>query len=223
MTTRRPPCRPPLGSARGTLGPLALLLLSAVAVGCQSDPRRGGREARRGPGASGDPTNPSQGGAPGGTTGGPVVELTDLDLAPMDGYVRRRFWVLGDDVEIVASKEYFIQNLSITARTGFVRRQDDEGADEARSVLTFLGRPEDVDYSNAPRVLIGTGISVLARRTLTIRFVRTANPDLPVRLRIAARGDARLGTGQQVTRRDASLVLGAQLRRAGQGYVFEEQ
>ena len=98
----------------------------------------------------------------------------------MDGYLRRRFWVLGDDVEIVASKEYFIQNLSITARTGFVRRKDDEGVDEARSVLTFLGRPEDVDYSNAPRVLIGTGISVLARRTLTLRFVRTANPDLQI-------------------------------------------
>lgn len=220
MTTRRPPCRPGHGSARRRLGLLALLLLAAVAVACQTDPRRGGREARRGAGAAdGDPASAS----PGGLSGGPVVELTDLDLAPMDGYIRRRFWVLGDDVEIVASKEYFIQNLSITARTGFVRRADDEGADEARSVLTFLGRPEDVDYSNAPRVLIGTGISVLARRTLTIRFVRTGNPDLPVRIRIAANGDARLGTGQQVTRRDASLVLGAQLRRAGQGYVFEEQ
>lgn len=220
MTTRRPPCRPGHGSARRRLGLLALLLLAAVAVACQADPRRGGREARRGPGAAdGDPAAAS----PGGSSGGPVVELTDLDLAPMDGYIRRRFWVLGDDVEIVASKEYFIQNLSITARTGFVRRKDDEGADQARSVLTFLGRPEDVDYSNAPRVLIGTGISVLARRTLTIRFVPTKDPALPVRIRIAANGDARLGTGQQVTRRDASLVLGAQLRRAGQGYVFEEQ
>src|SRR5262249_31711990 len=35
------------------------------------------------------------------------VVLTDRDLAPMDGFVRRRRWILGDDVEVVASKEYF--------------------------------------------------------------------------------------------------------------------
>jgi len=190
---------------------LACAVLAGI-VGCASGARRGGRDG----GAAAD------GGADAGG-GGPTISLTDAELAPMDGYIRRRFWVLGDDVEIVASKEYFIQNLSISARIGIVKREDKEGANEATSVLTFLGRPGEVDFSNAPRVLVGTGISVLARRTLTIRFVRTTSPELPVRIRIAANGDARLGMGDQVSRRDPSIVLGAQLRRVGGVYVFEEQ
>jgi len=190
---------------------LACAVLAGI-VGCASGARRGGRDG----GAAAD------GGADAGG-GGPTISLTDAELAPMDGYIRRRFWVLGDDVEIVASKEYFIQNLSISARIGIVKREDKEGANEATSVLTFLGRPGEVDFSNAPRVLVGTGISVLARRTLTIRFVRTTSQELPVRIRIAANGDARLGMGDQVSRRDPSIVLGAQLRRVGGVYVFEEQ
>ena len=110
----------------------------------------------------------------------------------------------------------------VSARIGIVKREDKEGENEATSVLTFLGKPGEVDFSNAPRVLVGTGISVLARRTLTIRFVRTTSPDLPVRIRIAANGDARMGMGTQVSRRDPSIVLGAQLRRVGGAYVFEE-
>lgn len=198
--------------------PGALLLgLALLATGCARGRGRGGRDAGDGPAVAGDPS-----GGPGAPAGG-VVSLTDQDLAPMDGYLKRRFWVLGDVVEIVASKEYFIQNLSIAARIGFVKREDKDGETEARSVLTFLGRPEQLDFSNAPRVLIGTGISVLARKTLTIRFVRTTGAELPVRIRIAADGDARLGTGSQVTRREPSLVVGAQLRWAQGGYVFEEQ
>ncbi|MBL9086980.1 MAG: hypothetical protein JNM10_07530 [Planctomycetia bacterium] len=195
---------------------LALGLLAAGLGACRGDARRGGRGAAD-PDATG--ADPAAGaGAEGGT-----ISLSNQDLAPMDGYIRRRFWVLGDDVEIVASKEYFIQNLSISARIGFVRRDDKEGENEAVSTLTFLGKPGEVDFSNAPRVLVGTGISVLARRTLTIRFTRTTSPDLPVRIRIAANGDARMGMGNQVSRRDPSIVLGAQLRRVGGAYVFEEQ
>ncbi|HVG94495.1 MAG TPA: hypothetical protein VND21_08615, partial [Planctomycetota bacterium] len=113
----------------------------------------------------------------------------------MDAWIRRRFWILGDDVEIVASKEYFIQNLSIAARIGLVQRRDEEGPDEAKSVLTYVGSPSALDVQTAPRVMIGTGVTITARRTLTIRFVRTTNPDLPVRVRIAANGSASLGTG----------------------------
>lgn len=198
--------------SRPALVTLVALALLAGAVGCTSGARRGGR---------GDAD--ASGGAADAGGGGPTISLSDADLAPMDGYIRRRFWVLGDDVEIVASKEYFIQNLSISARIGIVKREDKEGEDEATSVLTFLGRPGEVDFSNAPRVLVGTGISVLARRTLTIRFVRTTSPELPVRIRIAANGDARMGMGNQVSRRDPSIVMGAQLRRVGGAYVFEEQ
>ncbi|MFO0934047.1 MAG: hypothetical protein U1E39_15275 [Planctomycetota bacterium] len=195
---------------------VALGLLALVAAGCRGDARRGGRGAAAG--ADGGATADGGVDAAGGT-----ISLTNEELAPMDGYIRRRFWVLGDDVEIVASKEYFIQNLSISARIGFVKRDDKEGENEAVSKLTFLGKPGEVDFSNAPRVLVGTGISVLARRTLTIRFTRTTSPDLPVRIRIAANGDARMGMGNQVSRRDPSIVLGAQLRRVGGAYVFEEQ
>lgn len=195
---------------------LAVGLLVVGVGGCRGDARRGGRGAAEGDGTGADAA--AGAGAEGGT-----ISLSNQDLAPMDGYIRRRFWVLGDDVEIVASKEYFIQNLSISARIGFVKRDDKEGENEAVSVLTFLGRPGEVDFSNAPRVLVGTGISVLARRTLTIRFTRTTSPDLPVRIRIAANGDARLGMGNQVSRRDPSIVLGAQLRRVGGAYLFEEQ
>src|SRR5205823_2896547 len=152
------------------------------------------------------------------------VSLSDADLAPMDAYVRRRFWVIADEVEVVASKEYFVQNLSIAARIGFVRRDDKEGADEATSTLTFLGSPGQVDFDTAPRVMIGTGITVAARQRVVLRFVRTKNADLPVRLRIAANGNARLGTGADVRRREPTIVIGAQLRRGADGaYRFEEQ
>jgi riboflavin synthase len=196
---------------------VATFALAATSLGCAGD-------ARRGRGGRGDRT--SEGGAvtaDGRGGGDGTVSLSDQDLAPMDGYVRRRFWILGDDVEIVASKEYFIQNLSIAARIGFVKREDKEGTDEATSTLTFLGRREDVDFSNAPRVLIGTGISVFARHRLTIRFVRTTSVEVPVRLRIAANGDARLGMGSTVARREPSIVIGSQLRRVGDAYQFEEQ
>jgi len=198
------------------------VILSAIALCALLPACQGGGRRARGTGAQGGDATGSEPRTSGG--GGGVVALTDQDLAPMDAWIRRRFWVLGDDVEIVASKEYFIQNLSIAARIGAVQRRDEEGPEEARSVLTYVGPPETLDVTSAPRVLIGTGVTVTARRTLTIRFVRTTNPDLPVRVRIAANGKASLGSGDQVTRRESALVLGAQIRRGPDGvYRFEEQ
>ena len=195
----------------------AVVGLASPLLGCTGDARRGARPSR------------TQGDAGDGSSGRPSsqpgeVALTDADLAPMDAYIRRRVWVLADDVEIVASKEYFIQNLSISATTGYVKREDFEGPDEARSVLTFLRAPEEVDVATAPRVNVGIGLTVTARRTITIRFVRTTNPDLPVRLRVAANGRASLGSGTTVRRREENIVFGAHLRRGPSGaYVFEEQ
>ena len=61
-------------------------------------------------------------------------------------------------------------------------------------------------------------------KRLVVRLVRTTNVDLPVRLRIAANGNARLGAGNDVRRREASIVIGAQLVRGpGGAYRFEEQ
>src|SRR5262245_42765399 len=195
------------------LGAAPLLLALA---GCTGDARRNSRS--RAAEATNDGNNPTAPARPGD------VRLTNEDLAPMDAYLKRRFWVLGDDVEVVASKEYFIQNLSIAATTGYVKREDKEGADEAQSILTFLGTPEQADVTTSPRVSIGLGLTVFARKRLVIRFTRTSSPDLPVRLRIAANGKARIGAGNDGHRRGESIVVGAQIRRDSTGaYVFEEQ
>lgn len=191
---------------------VAFAAVATVLPACQSGARRG-----RG-GAGGDP------GAPESATGGAAgeISISDAELAPMDAYIRRRFWVLGDDVEIVASKEYFIQNLSIAARIGAVKREDRDGADEAVSTITYLGQPDALDFANAPRVMVGTGITVTARRRIVVRFTRTTSADVPVRLRITATGKARMGVGDQVMRREEVLSVGAQIRRGPAGYLFEE-
>lgn len=193
-----------------------VLVLLAVAAGlsaCQGGARRG-----RGAGGDASATPDAADGA-----GAGAISISDAELAPMDAYIRRRFWILGDDVEIVASKEYFVQNLSIAARIGAVKREDREGADEAVSTITYLGRPEALDFSNAPRVMVGTGITVTARRRIVVRFVRTTSPEMPVRLRVTASGKARMGVGDQVMRREEVLSVGARLRRGPSGYLFEEQ
>lgn len=192
---------------------LALAVLAMATSACSTGR---GRERRAGTPSDNNRMEPS------GPSGG-EVSLTNQDLAPMDAYIKRRFWILGDDVEIVASKEYFIQNLSISARIGLVRREDSEGPEEARSVLTFVGRPEAVDISTAPRVMIGTGITVTARHQIVIRFLRTKNADLPVRIRISANGKASVGSGDNVQRREPTIIVGAQLRRMGGAYEFQEQ
>jgi hypothetical protein len=216
--------------SRGAFLLAATVAALALLPSCQGGAGRRGRgdssggAAQDGTGTQGSGTgHQGNAGRQGGGSRGGVVSLTDQDLAPMDAWIRRRFWILGDDVEIVASKEYFIQNLSIAARIGLVQRRDEEGPDEARSVLTYVGNPAALDVQTAPRVMIGTGVTITARRTLTIRFVRTTNPDLPVRVRIAANGSASLGTGDQVTRREPTIVVGAQIRRGPDGaYRFEE-
>jgi hypothetical protein len=199
---------------------LVVLLGASLAAGaCRSGVRSREGAVAAGGGASAGPTA-----EPPASPAGGEISLTDRDLAPMDAWVRRRYWILGDDVEIVASKEYFVQTLSIAARVGLVQRRDEEGAEEARSVLTFLGTPQQLDVTTAPRVMLGTGVTVTARRTLTLRLVRTRDANYPVRVRITARGKASLGSGNEVQRRDETLVVGAQLRRLPYGgYQLEER
>jgi len=152
------------------------------------------------------------------------VSLSDKDLAPIDGYIKRRSWILGDVVEVVASKEYFAQYISIVARIGLAKRVDSEDENGMTSVVTYLGTPEQLDVATAPRLLIGTGITVSARQRLVLRFARTRNPDVPVRLRITAQGRARQGVGDQTLRREESIVIGAGLRRLpGGAWQYEEQ
>jgi hypothetical protein len=150
------------------------------------------------------------------------VVLTDRDLAPMDGFVRRRRWILGDDVEVVASKEYFAPILSITERIGSVRREDTVSGSDAVIVLAYEGPGETIDVQTAPRVLIGTGLSVMARRRLVVRLAKTTDANLPVRLEVRASGKASTGVASQVAQRGEALSIHALLRRSPQGgYVFE--
>lgn len=227
---------------RARLGSVVLpLLVLATGTACSSGARRtrsagveapvtgtypaAGIDAGR-PEAGRPMDAPYRGGGEGRPAGARTgeVSLTDKDLAPIDGYIKKRSWILADVVEVVASKEYFVQYISIAARIGLVKRVDSEDANGMTSVITFLGSPEDLDVATAPRLLIGTGITVSARQKLVLRFARTRNPDVPVRLRITAQGKARQGVGDQTLRREESIVMGVGLRRLpGGGWQYEEQ
>ncbi len=155
---------------------------------------------------------------------GSEVFVSDADLAPMDAWVRVRRWILGDEVEIDASREYFGSLVSVATRIGYVKQEIAEEAGVTTTTLTFLGRPEAVDVQTAPRVLVGTGLTASARKRLVLRLHRTTNPDVPVRFRLVARGKASTGVGDQVVSRAPELGLGASIRRLPQGgYGFEEQ
>jgi|GEM_PF-2240976 len=216
----------------------ALAVGAACSTGARRAERGGGEgpvsgaypEARRGAGDAQSGDGPASGGGlrtgPGTTreSRSGQVSLSDKDLAPIDGYIKNRGWILGDVVEVVASKEYFVQYISIAARIGLVKRVDSEDDNGMTSVVTFLGSPEQLDVSTAPRLLIGTGITVSARQKLVLRFARTRNPDVPVRLRITAQGKARQGVGDKTLRKEESIVIGVGLRRAaGGGWQYEEQ
>ena len=170
-------------------------------------------------------TSVFSGGTGGGTGGGTVITLTANDLAPVDAYVHaktasgqdNRQWILGDHVEVVASREYFGQNLTFTRASGLVQRVDDTTATEARVTLTYQGAEGTESVTTNPRVLIGTGITVSARRTLVVRLVKTQDPDRPVYLSVNARGLASRGRGDDVQQRAPQLRIGGELRKAPDG------
>ena len=91
--------------------------------------------------------------------------------------------------------------------------------------VTYVGAPELINEETAPRVLIGTGITVSARHRLTVRFVKTRDPSVPVRLRIAATGNAAMGQGANKLRRnERQIVAGCALVRGASGrYEYQEQ
>jgi hypothetical protein len=199
------------GSAR-----FAIAFLSVVLAGCTA-----GARDRRARGGAGSGAGDDGAGARGGSG---EVFVSDAELAPMDAWIRRRLWILGDQVEVDASKEYFSQVVSVVARTGYVRQDISEAGGVTTTVLTFLGRSGEVDVTNAPRAMVGTGLTITARERLVMRLHKTTNPDLPVRFRLVARGRASAGSGDQVVQRGPELTLGARIRRLpGGGHAFEEQ
>jgi hypothetical protein len=74
----------------------------------------------------------------------------------------------------------------------------------------------------APRVMIGTGITVTARRQIRVRFAKTTDPDVPVRLTITARGKASTGAGDTVQGRADEMTIGGTLRREGSTHRWVE-
>lgn len=176
-------------------GPALLVLVAVLAPGCQ-------RRALFG-----------EGGGP--TGGGAQVELAGEDLAPVDALVHHSNaqWILGDEVEVIASREYFSPILTANAMPGHVRRDNETVGNEIQVRLTYVGVPGAASAMTNPRVLIGTGLTVSARHTILVRLVSTTDPSVPVRLRIVARGEASRGRGEVVDQRAAELVLGGVMRR----------
>ena len=182
---------------------LVVVLLAA----CQG--RRGFFEGTQ----QGQTSSPARGGQ---------VSLTDQDLAPVDAYigVRNGQWVLGDDVEVIASREYFGQNLTIARATGLVERRDSSVGGENTVTLTYVGDPGMASVGTNPRVMIGLGLTVSARRTLVVKLSKTRDANRPVYLRVVARGRATRGRKDEVLQRAPELVLGGEIRANGNVWAW---
>jgi hypothetical protein len=197
-----PPVAARLGRGLAAAGLLATLL--GVLGAC-----RAGSLARLSAGSSESPSE---------------VRLTDRDLAPVDAWLdheRNAQWVLGDDVEVVASREYFGQALTVYCNVGKVERRDIERPDATIVELVYGAPSWSAGVTNSPRVLVGTGLNVSARRRLVVRLVKTRDPAVPVSLAVFARGSARRGRGEEVLERSDQIVVGGDLRRGPAGWVWE--
>lgn len=188
------------------LSGLAVMLLLAGG-GCQ------GRTSYFGEGSAG---GAGTGGGAGNTRGRSrqgTVSLSAQDLAPVDAYISARNgqWILGDEVEVLASKEYFGQNLTINATVGLHDRKDTTSPAETVVVLTYSGDPGQASAMTNPRVLVGTGLTVTARKKLTVRLYKTTDGTRPVVLRVSARGKASYGRKEEVLERGEMLTVGGEL------------
>jgi hypothetical protein len=192
--------------------------------GCKSDPRRGGSTGGV-KATDGVATRPDAGEPTVAPATSPDVKLTNEDLAPVDAYVKRRVWYVGDDIEVFASREYFWQYVSFIAAKGVAQREDHETPDGLVVTVTYVGGRELISEETAPRILIGTGVTLSARHRVTVRFVKTRDPNVPVRLRIAATGNASMGRGAEKLRRgESQIVAGCALVRGPSGrYEYQEQ
>jgi hypothetical protein len=207
---------------RSSLVVAGLLLAVAVVPACSTGSRRASRTGPgQGPADSGSGDAGAAGARPPTAPG--EVSLTAEDLAPMDGWIRKRRWLIADDVEVTASREYFAGSLSVVERIGSVTRTDSEVNGIGTSVLTYIGPPETIDQQTAPRVMLGTGLTVMARRRLTVHLVKTRDVNVPVQVRVRATGKASAGSASEVMQREDALTIGARLYRGPNGtYLFEE-
>jgi hypothetical protein len=154
-----------------------------------------------------------------------VVSLTDADLAPVDAWLdhrRNSQWILGDEVEIVASREYFAAALTVSSTTsGIVQRTDDVTPNGTIVTLRFRGAKSQAGVMTSPRVQIGTGLTVTARKLLRLHLLRTTDPATPVHVQVTARGEAARGVHEAVSERAETIAIGGTLRRRGGGYAWD--
>ncbi len=200
---RSTPARPD-AAARPRLLSVALALVVPLA-GCQ------GRHVFTTDGSTAGQPSSVSGSTP---SGNGRVFLSDRDLAPVDAFIsaRNAQWILGDEVEVTASREYFAQVLTVNATVGEVSRQDTTRADETTVDLVSLRPGGAVVVTSSPRILIGTGLTVTARKRLTLHLVKTRDQTAPVRLRVHAQGNASRGRHDDVLDRQPVLDLGGEIR-----------
>jgi len=201
---------------------VALLALGSLPA-CQGRRLLGPGTGDPGASTSGSAPVPAHGtylGARPGRGGG--VNLSARDLAPVDWYVdaRNSQWIVGDEVLVEASREYFGQILSIAARVGAVERTDDVQPDVTTTTLRFVMARSQAAVENNPRVMIGTGLTVSARQVLRLRLFKTTDTDTPVSLRVTATGNATRGRKDKVEHRGPTLQVGGLLRRAATGWAW---
>jgi hypothetical protein len=178
--------------------------------------------AARNPAPSGRALVPPQGFLGSRPGRGGFVQLSRNELLPLDAWIdfRNAQWILGDEVLVEASREYFGPQLSVVQRTGSVQRHDEVLPDVTITTLTFLMGPLQAAVENNPRVMIGTGLTITARRVLRLRLFKTTDGSTPVQLRITAGGDASRGRRDQVEQRGAMLQVGGSMRRGPRGWAW---
>ena len=122
-------------------------------------------------------------------------------------------------VQADPSTEYFSNVMSLNRGNMVSRTTRIVGSDTVET-LRFLGAPNQRSAMTSPRAQIGTGLTVTARETLTVRLSKTRDPSVPVRIQITANGDASRGHKEEIHRRGAILTMGGNLVRQGSGWVW---
>jgi hypothetical protein len=153
------------------------------------------------------------------------VSLRAEDLAGVDAWLDHRRnpqWILADHVEILASREYFSQALTLNRDMvgGLIRRTDTKEGDDTVVTLTFLGEDYQMTAMSNPRALVGTGFTITARRSLTLRLRPTRDSRMPVFLRVVANGRAAQGRHEDVLARSDQMIVGGNLRYDGGRWVW---
>jgi hypothetical protein len=108
----------------------------------------------------------------------------------------------------------------VTRASGLVKRTDSTVGGETTVVLEYMGEPATASVMTNPRVLIGMGLTITARKRLVVRLVKTTDANRPVHLSVTARGQAVRGRKEEVLLRAPQLQLGGQITRTAAGWTW---